>query len=61
MVPVTEAVDRLKSNGIVKEHPTGGHIVESSPRDSIHFTLPTVLKKRPLELWTEEDRLWLNA
>ena len=62
VVPVTEAIGALKHNGIIKEHPTGGHIIESfNANRSLLFTLPSVLKNRPLQLWTEEDRLWLNT
>ena len=46
-VPLIEAIRQLKDNGIIKEHPTGGYVVETT-QDSIGFSLPKELKKNDL-------------
>ena len=54
--PLTEPIRRLKNEGIVKEHPTGGYVIETTP-DSIPFTLPKELKKQPIEYL---PKIWIN-
>ena len=53
-------LSRLKEEGILKEHPTGGHTVESTPKN-LNFSFPLNLKDKPFDLWNEEDRIWLNT
>ena len=59
-VPSHEGLRRLKEEGILKEHPTGGHIIESTP-ENLNFSFPLNLKDKPIDLWNEEDRIWLNT
>ena len=55
-----EGLRRLEEEGILKEHLTGGHIIESTP-ENLNFSLPLNLKDKPINLWTEEERIWLNT
>ena len=58
--PSFEGLRRLKEEGILKEHPTGGHVIESNPKN-LDFSFPLSLKDKPINLWNEEDRIWLNT
>ena len=60
LVTSHEGLRRLKEEGILKEHPTGGHTVESTPKN-LNFSFPLNLKDKPFDLWNEEDRIWLNT
>ena len=55
-----EGLKRLKEEGVLKEHPTGGYVIESTPKN-LNFSFPLKLKDKPVDLWNEEDRLWLNT
>ena len=59
-VPSYEGLRRLKEEGILKEHPKGGHVIESSPKN-LDFSFPLSLKDKPINLWNDEDRIWLNT
>ena len=60
LVTSHEGLRRLKEEGILKEHPTGGHVIESSP-ENLNFSFPLNLNDKPIDLWNEEDRIWLNT
>ena len=55
-----EGLRRLEEEGILKEHPTGGHVIESTP-ENLNFSFPLNLKDKPIDLWSDEDRIWLNT
>ena len=55
-----EGIRLLKENGLIKEQPTGGYVIELTGK-SVQLALPEHLREMPLELWNHEDRLWLNT
>ena len=55
-----EGIRLLKEKGIIREHPTGGYVIESTGK-SMQFALPRHLRDLPLRLWSKQDRMWLNT
>ena len=49
----------LRNLGQVKDLPGGGLIILSSP-NLPSFTVPRRLKLKPIDLWEQADRIWLN-
>ena len=49
----------LRKKGQIINLDGGGSIVISSPNMTA-FTIPTILKRKPVELWSEAERIWLN-
>ena len=49
----------LRKKGQIINLVGGGSIVISSPNMTA-FTIPTILKRKPVELWSESERIWLN-
>ena len=60
LVSTQEGLSRLKEDGILKEHPTGGYIIESTPKN-LNFSFPLSLKDKAINLWSKEDSVWLNT
>ena len=60
MVSTNDGLMLLKKEGILKEHPTGGHFLESTP-NSLNFSLPLSLKDKPTKSWSKEEQIWLNT
>ena len=54
-----EDIMMLRNLGQVKDSPGGGLIILSSP-NLPSFTVPRRLKLKPIDLWEEADRIWLN-
>ena len=55
----TEDLHRFKENGILKELPNGGSVIQIYP-NTTRFMIPPYLKKKPYWLWTEEELVWRN-
>ena len=49
----------LRKKGQIIDLVGGGSIVISSP-NMTSFTIPNLLKRKPVELWSEVERIWLN-
>ena len=49
----------LKRKGQIIELSGGGSIIISGP-NMTSFTIPISLKKKPIEHWSEMDKIWLN-
>ena len=49
----------LRNLGQVKDLPGGGLIILSSP-NLPSFAVPRRLKLKPIDLWEQADRIWLN-
>ena len=60
LVSTQEGLSRLKDEGILKEHPTGGYVIESTPKN-LNFSFPLTLKNKAINLWSKEDNVWLNT
>ena len=52
-------IPKLRGRGQVTDLPHGGSIIVSSPNTPT-FIIPKNLKKKPVELWLQADRIWLN-
>ena len=52
-------INLLRRKGQLVKLPNGGNIVLSSPNMKTS-AIPRSLKKKPIELWTEEETNWLN-
>ena len=55
----TDDLYQLKNNGILKELPSGGSVIEVDLR-SKPFKLPKTLKNLPQKSWTTKDKIWFN-
>ena len=49
----------LRRRGQIVELPNGGNIILAAPNMTT-FTIPISLKRKPIELWTQEEQRWLN-
>ena len=49
----------LRRRGQLIELPDGGSIIITGP-NLTSFTIPLSLKKKPVEYWTENEKIWLN-
>jgi FMN-dependent NADH-azoreductase len=49
----------LRKRGQLVELPNGGNIILAAPNMTT-FTIPISLKRKPIELWTDEELIWLN-
>ena len=55
----TDDLYQLKDEGILKELPNGGSVIEVDQR-SKPFKLPHTLKNLPQKSWTKRDKIWFN-
>ena len=55
----TDDLNQLKNDGILKELPNGGSVIEVDQR-SKPFKLPQTLKDLPQKSWTKRDKIWFN-
>ena len=49
----------LRRKGQLIALPDGGTIILSAPNMTA-FTIPMSLKRKPIELWKESEKIWLN-
>ena len=49
----------LRRRGQLITLPDGGSIIITGP-NLTSFTIPLSLKKKPVDYWTEAERIWLN-
>lgn len=55
-----EGLLRLKDGGVLKEHATGGYIIETNPK-TLEFSFPISLKDKHINTWSKENKIWLNT
>ena len=46
--------------GIVKEFNGSDYSIRASPK-TVPFIIPKILKRKPIQQWNDEDRIWLST